>query len=68
MRVLRCTCCGLPIAHIDDGVLVIESRHHGARHRSAIVWPQEALDKPACTAYTEDDQSTIVRLVHQIEE
>lgn len=36
--VLRCTCgaCRLPFAKIINGALVIESVHHGERHRNAI--------------------------------
>lgn len=30
--VLRCTVCGLPWARIENGVLIVESRHHGQRH------------------------------------
>ncbi len=34
--VLRCTECGLPWAKIVNGVLVVESRHHGEKHTSVI--------------------------------
>lgn len=33
---LRCAQCGLPIAEIQNGCLVILSRHHGERHVNAI--------------------------------
>lgn len=29
---LRCADCGLPFARIEDGELVVESRHHGEKH------------------------------------
>ena len=34
--VLRCGQCGLPWAKISNGVLVVESRHHGDRHVNVI--------------------------------
>jgi len=34
--VLRCGQCGLPWAKICNGVLVVESRHHGDRHVNAM--------------------------------
>jgi len=40
--VLRCGQCGLPWAKICNGVLVVESRHHGDRHVNVI-----ALDEIA---------------------
>jgi hypothetical protein len=30
--VLKCSCCDLPFATIQRGVLVIVSRHHGDKH------------------------------------
>jgi hypothetical protein len=30
--VLKCSCCDLPFAVVQRGVLVIQSRHHGERH------------------------------------
>lgn len=38
--VLRCGQCGLPWAKISNGVLVVESRHHGDRHVNAIALPE----------------------------
>ena len=29
---LPCTTCGLPFGRIENGCLVIESRHHGEKH------------------------------------
>ena len=29
---IRCHDCSLPCARVQDGVLVIESRHYGAKH------------------------------------
>ncbi len=34
--VLRCGQCGLPWAKVCNGVLLVESRHHGDRHVNAI--------------------------------
>jgi len=28
--------CNLPVGHVVDDVLIIESRHHGKRHRRTI--------------------------------
>ena len=33
---LRCNCCGLPFARVQNGALVIESHHHGQRHVNVI--------------------------------
>lgn len=33
---LRCTCCNLPWARIENGVLVVRSRHHGEPHENFI--------------------------------
>lgn len=35
--VLKCSCCDLPFAVIQRGVLVIVSRHHGDRHINTVV-------------------------------
>jgi hypothetical protein len=32
----ECSCCRLPLARIQNGVLIIESRHHGERHTNVI--------------------------------
>lgn len=34
--VLRCACCGLPWAKVCNGVLIVESRHHGGVHVNVI--------------------------------
>jgi len=34
--ILRCVCCGLPIARIDGTKLVIVSQHHRAHHTSTV--------------------------------
>lgn len=34
--VLRCAICHLPWAKIRNGVLIVESRHHGAVHVNVI--------------------------------
>jgi len=34
--VLRCAICNLPWAKIRNGVLIVESRHHGAVHVNVI--------------------------------
>lgn len=34
--VLRCAICNLPWAKIRNGVLIVESRHHGAVHVNVV--------------------------------
>jgi hypothetical protein len=34
--VLRCDDCGLPWARVRNGVLMVESRHHGEKHTGVI--------------------------------
>jgi len=34
--ILRCAECGLPWARLQDGVLIVESRHHGETHVNAL--------------------------------
>ena len=34
--VLRCAECGLPFGRVQNGVLIVESRHHGETHTNAI--------------------------------
>lgn len=34
--ILRCAVCNLPWAKIRNGVLIVESRHHGAVHVNVI--------------------------------
>ena len=34
--ILRCAICNLPWARIRNGVLIVESRHHGAVHMNVI--------------------------------
>lgn len=34
--ILRCDCCGLPYARIQQGALVVESRHHGDKHTNVV--------------------------------
>lgn len=33
---IRCDECNLPYARVQDGVLVIESRHYGVKHTNVI--------------------------------
>jgi hypothetical protein len=33
---LLCSTCRLPFARIENGCLIIESRHHGSRHTNTI--------------------------------
>lgn len=33
---LICACCGLPFARLQNGCLVVESKHSGERHVNAI--------------------------------
>jgi hypothetical protein len=35
-QALRCEQCGLPFGRIQNGVLVVESRHHGQVHMNVI--------------------------------
>ena len=37
MSLLRCHICGLPWGRLQDGVLIIESRHHGEKHTNAVM-------------------------------
>lgn len=53
--VLRCGQCGLPWAKICNGVLVVESRHHGDRHVNVItldevkrLWQEAQTGTPDC--------------------
>jgi hypothetical protein len=52
--VLRCGQCGLPWAKICNGVLVVESRHHGDRHVNAMAL--EALMRLWAEAQVEEDR------------
>ena len=42
---LSCACCTTPVAEVQNGVLVIVAKHHGATHVTAI--PLQVLDKYA---------------------
>lgn len=33
---LRCGCCGLPFARVQNGCLVVQSSHHGESHVNVI--------------------------------
>lgn len=33
---LRCRTCGIPFAALQNGAIVVESRHHGQRHTNTI--------------------------------
>ncbi len=33
---LICQCCGLPFARLQNGCLVVESRHSGEKHVNAV--------------------------------
>ncbi len=37
MSTLRCHVCGLPWGRLQDGVLIIESKHHGEKHTNTVV-------------------------------
>lgn len=37
---LPCSRCGLPTGRIENGVLIIESRHHGRTHRNVYALDQ----------------------------
>ena len=34
--ILRCSECGLPWGRVENGVLIVESRHHGETHVNVI--------------------------------
>lgn len=36
VKQLPCSICRLPFARIENGVLIIESRHHGDKHTNVI--------------------------------
>jgi hypothetical protein len=36
IHTFECSCCKLPFARIQNGALVIDSRHHGERHTNVI--------------------------------
>ena len=55
--VLRCGQCGLPWAKISNGVLVVESRHHGDRHVNVI--SQEELARIWREAQQLDDTDEV---------
>ena len=42
VAVLRCSCCGLPWAEIQNGCLVIKARHHGQEHINVLSLAQLA--------------------------
>lgn len=33
---LRCATCGLPFAVVQDGAIVVRSKHHGEQHVNAV--------------------------------
>ena len=38
-KIFRCHECNLPFARLQNGAIVIESRHHGEKHTNSIsVW------------------------------
>lgn len=58
--VLRCGQCGLPWAKICNGVLVVESRHHGDRHVNVItldevkrLWNEAVASMPMASSTPE---------------
>ncbi len=42
--IIRCS-CGTPIAELEDGVLVIKSKHHGEKHVSHLKLPLASPEK-----------------------
>jgi hypothetical protein len=55
--VLRCGQCGLPWAKICNGVLVVESRHHGDRHVNVISLEELGRMWGAATAMAGPDEA-----------
>jgi hypothetical protein len=52
---LRCSCCGLPWARIEDDVLIVTSQHHGEKHANVL-----SLDRfqKLCHAGEDGEEST----------
>jgi hypothetical protein len=36
MVTLRCAACGLPFARLQNGVVVVQSKHHGQKHVNGV--------------------------------
>lgn len=45
---IRCTECDSLVAKVERGALVIESKHHGAKHRTVIGldWLKRLIEEP----------------------
>ncbi len=59
MKVLRCSCCGLPFAVLQNGALVVQSQHSGNKHTNAISLAELAR-------LARDEAETIERQVRTI--
>jgi hypothetical protein len=62
--VLRCGQCGLPWAKLSNGVLVVESRHHGERHVNVIAL--ETLFKMWLEAQQEQEPQALEAIPAQV--
>ena len=56
---LRCTECGTPVAALQNGCLVIESKHHGEKHLNAFsVWELVLMVLKEITGEAKQDAET----------
>ncbi len=60
---LRCSDCGLPWAHIQNGSLVVKSRHRGRVHVNAI-----GVGDLLTAVCAPEDREEMLRLVYRIRE
>jgi hypothetical protein len=52
-RVLRCRYCGLPFAALQNGVLIIESKHNSTKHVNVLTLEvlQQLMREPSPSEY-----------------
>ena len=54
---LRCAKCGLPYATMQNGAIVIESRHHGEKHINVVsVWELVMMVLKSCVDRSTPDE------------
>ena len=51
MTILRCSCCNVPWARLENGVLIVEAKHHGERHVNVVPVGDLANPFPESTPY-----------------